>query len=548
MPSPKQTSSEGKTPTLVIDSSAIRNHLFKGWPVLNRIAVIARTGKINLCIPWLIEREVLSGIEKHVDELTEQEAFLKSVRLIAQLSSEGAAIRTLCDQFEALRPKICAEAQSRFQHWLEMSQGERLPLEDGGTKKVFDAYFAGDLPFDKPKNRDHLPDAFIYNAVLALIDEGREIWFVAGDEQLRESLRTKGVRVFRDFYALFADLQVSFDFKEQQALSLASPDTEALCALARASLQSELCGKSLRYAGSEDSAPRIRQVLEVRSLSVDPQSVMHIDAGDLLIAFEADIIARAAERLVNERDLTERLSDFTVSLRGHFLVGTERGTNNGQKIATVEVDDIEVGAMERKIGGEMIQAIPPLPRVASYYQEEFDDIVQDKDSGLVVVVGSTLRNRRVVAEHIIAVALKSHEVALLSFPPIHERQLAAYDCTGTTDLGPLWNKARDAELHALGLSSENVDWGTEAIHYLSEAHCFIVATMKSANNRSAVIRHLANLPNGKDNLESLLAIAWIQEVTAETISFAISRDSGCGEGTWEEVLRRDEWLQRKAES
>src|SRR6266516_1165432 len=160
MPSSNENPAPAKTPTLVIDSSAIRNHLFKGWTVLNRVAVIARTGKINLCIPWLVEQEVLSGIEKHVDEITEQETFLKSARLIAQLSSEAASIRALCDMFETLRPKICDEARSRFRHWLEMSQAERLPLKHEQTERVFKAYFAGELPFDRPKNREHLPDAF----------------------------------------------------------------------------------------------------------------------------------------------------------------------------------------------------------------------------------------------------------------------------------------------------------------------------------------------------------------------------------------------------
>src|SRR6266540_5743489 len=106
MPSSNENLSPAKTPTLVIDSSSIRNHLFKGWPVLNRVAVIARTGKINLCIPWIVDQEVLSGIEKHVDELTVQETFLKSVRVIAQMSSEAETIRVLCDKFETLRPKV----------------------------------------------------------------------------------------------------------------------------------------------------------------------------------------------------------------------------------------------------------------------------------------------------------------------------------------------------------------------------------------------------------------------------------------------------------
>ena len=541
-----------KTPTLVIDSSVIRKHLFKGWAVLNRVAVIARTGKMSLCIPWLVEQEVLTGIEKHVDELTGQEAFLTNVRSIAHLSSDVEGVRTLCDEFEKLRLTICDEARSRFRHWLEISQAERPAIKPEHTEKVFSAYFAGGLPFDKPKNREHLPDAFIYNAVLDLTIGDADVWFLGADAQLRESLRqTKKVRVFHDFYPLFADLQLPFNYEEHQALSRTLPDATALCELARTSLRSELCGQVLRYGVNEVSdAPRIQEVLRVPNLSVDRQSVMHIDVSALLIAFEADVVVRAAERLSDNRNLIERLSEFAVSIRGHFLVGIGTEDSDRQKRMTIEVDDFEVGEMKRSAAGEVLQPIAPQPNVVGYYEAEFQDVVKNRGSGLVVVVGSTLRNRRLVAEHIVAAALRNDEIALLNFRPVHETQLPSCESKSETDLSPLWNKARDAELHVIGLSSEDADWALEAIHYL-EANCFtcfIVTTMKSANNRSAVVRYLANLPNLENNLERLLAVAWIQEVTAETITFAISQHGGWGDGSWEGVLRRDESLQRKTDS
>jgi hypothetical protein len=545
----KDNTTSAKTPTLVIDSSVIRKHLFKGWPVLNRVAVIARSGKINLCIPWLVEQEVLFGIEKHVDELTGQEAFLANVRLIAPLSSDPETVRSLCDNFEKLRPTICEEARSRFRHWLETSQAEKLPLQHGDTEKVFKAYFAGDLPFDKPKNREHLPDAFIFNAVLDLIAQGGEVWFLAADGQLRESLgQTKGVRVYRDFYPLFADLQLPFDYKQQQALSLLLPDTEVLCELARTSLRSELRGQILRYGSNEPlAAPKIQNVLQVRNLSVDRQSVMHIDSSTLLIAFEAEVVVQAAERLTDNRNVIERLSEYAVSIRGHFFVGIDE-TDNG-KIKTIEVDDFEVGTMEKKVGSEILQAIPPQPKPIFYYENEFEDVIKSITGGLVVVVGSTVRNRQLVTEHIIAARMrtKKSQLALLNFRPLHEKQLGSFDCSDETTLTSLWDKVRDTEPHTLGLSSENANWALEAINYLLEEDCFIVATMKSANGRSAVVRYLANLPNRINNLELLLAVAWIQEVTPETITFAISQHGGWGDGSWEGVLRRDESLRRNSQ-
>lgn len=550
MPTLNDNLPSAKTPTLVIDSSVIRKHLFKGWPVLNRIAVIARSGRINLCIPWLVEQEVLSGIEKHVDELTGQETFLSNVRLIAPLSSNPETVRALCDNFEKLRPTICKEARSRFQHWLETSQADRLPLKHEHTEKVFKAYFAGDLPFDKPKNREHLPDAFIFNAVVDLVNQGCEVWFLAADGQLRESLRkTKGVRVYRVFQSLFEDLQIPFDYEQQQALSLILPDTEALCESARISLRSELCGQALRYGVSEHSiTPRIHEVQQVRNLSVDRQSIMHVDGSTLLIAFEADVVVQAVQRIINNRDLTERLSEFAISIRGHFLVAIDRTENAEQKITGVEVDDFEIGAMEESVGGQILQSIPPQPKVDSYYEDNIKNFIQNEDGGLIVVVGSTLRNRRLVAEHLIA-ARKKYASFLGFLPFLPKTKIEFQDCDNDDhkSLMLLLKKVEDGELDALGLSCEDADWMTvKMLDSLRESNCFIVATMKSLNNRSAVVRHLTKITGGTTDLKYLSAIAWIQKVTAETITFAICEHSEWGDGSWEAVLRRDESLQGKS--
>jgi hypothetical protein len=208
------------------------------------------------------------------------------------------------------------------------------------------------------------------------------------------------------------------------------------------------------------------------------------------------------------------------------------------------LDDFELGAVEKNSAGELMHAIPPQAKVDSGYQKQFDEVVGQKRSGLVIVVGSTLRNRRIVVEQIVAASLKRGQVALLNFPPIHEKHLPAFDCKG--DTSALWDKARDAEPHALGISTEDAQWAIEAIHFLTDVNCFIVGSMKSVNNRSAVVRHLA--ADGKSNLESLLAVAWIQDVTAEVITFGISQGGGWGDGTWEAVLERDELLKRMPRS
>lgn len=526
-------------PILVIDANFIRKHLFKGWPMLNRIAAIAREGKVNLCIPWIIEKEVFTGIEGHINELTGQEQFITKVRQMVKFTSNPEVIQDLCDKLENLRPQICADATKRFEHWLNSSQAERLPIQATHTEQVFNAYFAGDLPFSAPKQREHLPDAFIYKAVLELAKAGKEVWFVGEDKRLCESLRVTGkVRTYANLHPLFGELQSPFDFEQQQALVDSLPDTRALNDQAVACVRLQLRGRRLRYNLNEGATPPIiEQVLDIRSLALDTQSVLPMDGCTFLIAFESDISVRATERLISGRDFEERMSNFDVSIRGHFLVEYGEKGSAEKEIDTIELDDFEIGSLHRNSAGETVQPIVPLPKVAAMYQTHFDDIVRENRAGLIVVVGSTLRNRRLVAEHIVGRALRTSDIGLLNFPRIHQ-QLPTVDCGSEETALTLWEKARDTEADVIGLSSESGHWASEALEYLASTKGLVVATMKTASSRTAVVRYLTSLNNSGNCLQYLMAVAWIQDVTPETVTFAISCDSGWHDGSWEALLNR----------
>jgi hypothetical protein len=257
-------------PLVLIDSSTLRKHLFKGWAVLNCLAAIAREGRATLCVPWIVEREVRSGIGDHINELTGQAQFLASVRQIAPFSSAPEAVSQLCDQFEDLRAKICEEAQQRFAHWLEASQAEKVPLSQTQSERVFDSYFAGLPPFDRPKNREHIPDAYIYHIALMLADAGRMVWFLGADRQLRESLQASGrIRTFAEAYGLFSALGVAEYFKVSQARAALVPELAALNEAGREALQRQLPGHWLRFSGPRTADRRIDAVLSVNMMSCE---------------------------------------------------------------------------------------------------------------------------------------------------------------------------------------------------------------------------------------------------------------------------------------
>ncbi len=128
---------------------------------------------------------------------------------------------------------------------------------------------------------------------------------------------------------------------------------------------------------------------------------------------------------------------------------------------------------------------------------------------------------------------------------INELDIPIHDCDSEGNqksVLELLGKVESSELDALGLSCE-ADWVTvKAVDSLRDSNCFIVVTTKSINNRSAVVRHLVKITGGTTDLQYLSAVVWIQEVTPETITFAVSQHRGWRDGSWENVIRSDESL------
>jgi hypothetical protein len=452
----------------------------------------------------------------------------------------------LSKEVEGLRPSICEEARGRFRNWLGAAQAETLPITLQQSRLALNAYFEGTPPFDRPKNRDHLPDAFIYTSILDLIARGDDVWCLTGDSRLSEALEaTRKIRVYRDYYPLFTELLIPFDYSREQKLTIGRLDASFTTEAERC-LFDDLRGQSLRFQTTGSSiSPKIREVLRIRNLVTDHGSIMYIDDNTLLIGFECDADVTGAERITEKHEIIERLSEISVAMRGHFVVVTFPVDNGIRKIKAIELDDFEIGSAEQKAANKVVTSIPPDVGVAAGWATAFEKVVSNDSAGLVVVIGSTLRNRRLVAEYIVAARTRRNEVSVLNFQPLTKN--IPFVETQEDEIEEFWERAQNTEAHVLGFSAENVAWEIAAIFHLSQRKCFIVGTMKSASSRSAVIRAIAALPNGKNNLGVLLAVAWIQDVSSELITFAISQHGGWGDGNWETILERDELLKKSRE-
>ena len=86
---------------------------------------------------------------------------------------------------ELASPKAKTVAEAEFGGWLNAVNATESKIILNDAQGAFNGYFDGAPPFKSIKNREDIPDAFIWQAVMRLASEHKDLHFVVGDNTLR---------------------------------------------------------------------------------------------------------------------------------------------------------------------------------------------------------------------------------------------------------------------------------------------------------------------------------------------------------------------------
>lgn len=79
-----------------------------------------------------------------------------------------------------------------------------LPIDKNHGRLVMNAYFKGEPPFKKRKNRSDIPDAFIYYTLQDLLKDNTKVVFVSSDKEFAKCIKSEKIIVFSGLPELFA--------------------------------------------------------------------------------------------------------------------------------------------------------------------------------------------------------------------------------------------------------------------------------------------------------------------------------------------------------
>ncbi len=173
---------------VVIDSSVYREDPKRGSAGFRAIARLATTGRINLHVPHYVYKEFLTQQEeqlsKAVDRIKQGATTLTRVTDHEEIANTAEAV---LKEAEALQANLAAHAAEEFNTWITNVHAIIHPLQQDHAQRVTDAYFGGTAPFAARKNRNDIPDAFIYETLKDLVAAHHQLHAIVGDANLRKS-------------------------------------------------------------------------------------------------------------------------------------------------------------------------------------------------------------------------------------------------------------------------------------------------------------------------------------------------------------------------
>lgn len=168
-----------------IDSNIIRGDPRVSSSGMQAISYYSKIGLLEVYIPEVVKDEVVSSNQDITDGAIDKISDTLSALRKAGLSDTGFKI---VEEINVLvknnRLELNISINERFLRWIDDNKIIVYPLKESIYDETMQAYFSGSAPFNKRREREHIPDALIYFSLKRFLRTNREVYFLSRDENL----------------------------------------------------------------------------------------------------------------------------------------------------------------------------------------------------------------------------------------------------------------------------------------------------------------------------------------------------------------------------
>lgn len=173
---------------LILDTNIYKTDITRNNAAFRTLEVLLKKAVIKLHIPFFIENEFISFLnDEYENKVIKAHRAINWLNQITYLSDKQKN-QFLSEEFN--KEKIISHLQSSFNKWIKNISAITYKLEFDDCKKAITAYFKGEPPHRSRRDRENIPDSFIFQEVAKIRNNHNEVHFVSMDGKFRNSCKS----------------------------------------------------------------------------------------------------------------------------------------------------------------------------------------------------------------------------------------------------------------------------------------------------------------------------------------------------------------------
>jgi len=176
---------------VVLDTNIYLTDSLRRTARFNALVRLAKSGKLRLHIPYIVQREFLSQQTEQFEQWANSinNGIIELQRRISPTLAKK--LDEVKENFSKIQNDLVSYPTLDFSKWVNEINGIVHQVSESHGTKVIEDYFEGAPPFKNKKSRLDIPDSFIWQVISDLANQFDILYVVANDKKVRETCDNK---------------------------------------------------------------------------------------------------------------------------------------------------------------------------------------------------------------------------------------------------------------------------------------------------------------------------------------------------------------------
>lgn len=173
---------------VVLDTNIYRKNPSRSDLPFQALERLCRANIVKLHLPYVVEREFQTQqVEIYRKEFEKASSAIDSILRKGLSAVHASRVEAIRNELANATQPILSDVEAVIRVWAESIGAKFHPITEQQTLAAMESYFLGEPPLKAPKNREDIPDAFIFQTILAISADATPLVVVAEDEKIAQA-------------------------------------------------------------------------------------------------------------------------------------------------------------------------------------------------------------------------------------------------------------------------------------------------------------------------------------------------------------------------